>query len=96
MAPAGVAIVEAAQADASWNALDAVEQLAEPDDLNAALDASPAARAHWDAFPRSTKRAILEWINTARTPGTRNRRVSQTVEEAAIGHRANQWRQPKG
>lgn len=95
MAPASLAVVEAALADGSWTALDPVEQLAEPDDLSTALDATPAARAHWDAFPRSAKRAILEWINTAKTPGTRSRRVSQTVGEATVGHRANQWRQPK-
>ncbi|GAA4789552.1 YdeI/OmpD-associated family protein [Actinomycetospora chlora] len=94
MAPAGLAAVAAAQADGSWTALDAVETLAEPDDLAAALDAEPAARGQWDGFPRSTRRAILEWISTAKTAPTRERRIAQTVAEAAVGRRANQWRQP--
>jgi NAD(P)-dependent dehydrogenase (short-subunit alcohol dehydrogenase family) len=32
---------------------------------------------------------------TARTAITRDRRIAQTVTEAAAGRRANQWRQPK-
>ena len=54
---------------------DHVETLAEPPDLAAALDAAPGARRYWDAFPRSTRRAILEWIINARTGPTRQARI---------------------
>ena len=94
MTPAGLAVVEAAQADGSWSKLDAVEDLLEPDDLAAALDADPAARAAWDAFPRSAKRGILEWIVQAKRAETRATRVATAVSEAHEGRRANQWRQP--
>lgn len=94
MLEAGRAVVEAAKASGRWTALDEVEQGIEPPDLTAALDASPAARSAWDGFPRSTKRAILEWISTAKTTPTRERRIATTVSEAAIGRRANQPRQP--
>jgi uncharacterized protein YdeI (YjbR/CyaY-like superfamily) len=94
MHPAGLAAIEQAKADGSWTRLDAVETLAEPEDLRAALDAVPRARAEWDAFPRSTRRAILEWISAAKRDATRAQRVAQTVSEAAAGRRANQWRQP--
>jgi len=94
--PAGLAVIEAAKADGSWTKLDEVEELVEPDDLAAALDAAPAARASWDAFPRSAKRGILEWIAQAKRAETRAARVEQTVSEAREGRRANQWRQPKG
>lgn len=60
MAPAGLAVVSAAQQDGSWTALDAVEELHEPDDLRNALVANGSARGHWDTLPRSTRRAILE------------------------------------
>ena len=95
MTPAGLAAVEIARANGAWTALDDVETLSEPDDLRAALDADADARRHWDAFPRSTKRAILEWIAGARTPATRARRVTETAAAAAAGVRANQWRQPQ-
>jgi uncharacterized protein YdeI (YjbR/CyaY-like superfamily) len=92
MLPAGTAVVEAARRDGSWSKLDEVEDLLEPDDLRAALDADPEARAAWDAFPRSAKRGILEWIVQAKKPETRAVRVATTVSEAHEGRRANQWR----
>ena len=94
MAPAGLATVELAKQSGTWEALDAVENLEEPADLAAALDAVPEARRQWDGFPRSTRRAILEWISNAKREATRAKRVAETVAEAAVGRRANQWRQP--
>jgi uncharacterized protein YdeI (YjbR/CyaY-like superfamily) len=92
MHPAGTAAVERAKADGSWTSLDEVETLREPADLTAALDACPAARREWDAFPPSARRVILGWIGSAKTAPTRERRISTTVSEAAAGRRANQWR----
>lgn len=96
MTPAGTAAVEAAQASGTWEALDAVEALEEPADLRAALDTISRAREHWDAFPPSTRRSILEWILSAKRAATRERRVTETAEKAAQDIRANQWRQPGG
>jgi uncharacterized protein YdeI (YjbR/CyaY-like superfamily) len=90
IAPAGQAVIEAARADGSWTALDAVENLQEPPELAAALDADPNARRHWDAFPRSVKRGILDWIRTAKKAETRAKRVQETVRLAAQGKRAHQ------
>ena len=95
MQPSGIAVVEVAKTSGTWNALDDVEELREPDDLAAALDAMPQARAFWEAFPRSAKRAILEWIATAKRPETRAARIRTTAQEASMNRRANQWRQPK-
>ncbi|MEM6286207.1 MAG: YdeI/OmpD-associated family protein [Bacteroidota bacterium] len=88
---AGRAVIEAAKADGSWTALDDVENLVVPDDLAAALDAHPPARAHWDAFPRSPRRGILEWILTAKRDATRARRIEETARLAQQNKRANQW-----
>jgi uncharacterized protein YdeI (YjbR/CyaY-like superfamily) len=92
MEPPGIALVEAAKADGSWALLDAVEDLVVPDDLAAAFAAHPPAAEHWTAFPRSVRRAILEWIVQARRPETRAKRVTETAEKAARNERANQWR----
>jgi uncharacterized protein YdeI (YjbR/CyaY-like superfamily) len=92
MTEAGLAVIEAAKQRGTWTALDEVEEGVEPQDLAAALDAEPLARKNWDAFPRSAKRAILEWISLAKRPQTRLARVQTTVTEAAAGRRANQWR----
>jgi uncharacterized protein YdeI (YjbR/CyaY-like superfamily) len=95
MTDAGLTVIDRAKADGSWSKLDAVDALIEPDDLTAALDANPTAREHWDAFPRSAKRGILEWIVQAKSPETRSKRVAETARLAAQNLRANQWRQPR-
>lgn len=92
MHPAGLAKVDAARADGSWNRLDGVEALEVPRDLAAALASYPDAAAHFGAFPRSVKRGILEWILNAKRPETRARRVDETARLAAENRRANQWR----
>ncbi|MCS6910127.1 MAG: YdeI/OmpD-associated family protein [Anaerolineales bacterium] len=92
MAPAGLAKVEAAKRDGSWTALDAIEALEIPPDLEKALAANPKAQEYFAAFPRSAKRSILEWIANAKTPETRARRVVETARLAAKNIRANQWR----
>lgn len=93
MAPAGLAKVEAAKKDGSWAALDAVEALEIPPDLAKALKANKTAKAYFEAFPRSVKQGILEWILNAKKPETRAKRVEETVRLAEKNIRANQWRQ---
>ncbi len=93
MAPAGLAKIKAAKADGSWNALDAVESLELPPDLVEAFQKNATAKSFFDAFPRSVKRAILEWIASAKKPETRKKRIQETVSQAARNIRANQWRQ---
>ncbi len=95
MAPAGLALVEAAKADGSWTRLDAVEDRTVPPDLEAAFAAAPPAGANWDAFPRSAKRAMLLWIVQARRPATRAARVAEVAGRAAVGERANSGSAPR-
>lgn len=89
MTPAGLAKIEAAQADGSWTLLDSVERLEVPDDLAAEFDKYPDARAHFDAFPPSARRMALAWIATAKRPATRAQRVSETARLAQDNVRAN-------
>ena len=90
MTDAGRAAIEAAKRNGSWSLLDSVEALEEPDDLAAALNASPAARAHFDAFPPSARKLILTWIATAKREETRLKRIEETTRLAAENIRANQ------
>jgi uncharacterized protein YdeI (YjbR/CyaY-like superfamily) len=89
MTKAGLRAIEAAKADGSWSMQDAAEALIEPPELAAALDSRPEARRQWDAFPKSPRRALIWWVMSAKRPGTRQRRVTTIVEEAAQGRRAN-------
>lgn len=95
MRPAGLEKIEAAKKDGTWTKLDAVEELTIPPDLRKALKANGKALVNWDAFPRSVKRGILEWIVNAKRPETRAKRVEETASLAAENKRANQWRDRK-
>jgi uncharacterized protein YdeI (YjbR/CyaY-like superfamily) len=92
MQPAGLAKINAARADGSWQQLDAVEALEIPDDLRAALQNQAPAESHFLAFPKSTKRGILEWINNAKREQTRAQRIAETARLAKANQRANQYR----
>ncbi|WP_242050445.1 YdeI/OmpD-associated family protein [Oculatella sp. FACHB-28] len=91
MMPAGLTKVEAAKQDGSWNALDAIEALEIPPDLETALASYAEAKQNFEAFPRSVKRGILEWVAAAKRPETRTKRINETAQLAAQNLRANQW-----
>ena len=82
----------AAQADGSWDRLADVDALVVPEDLLAAFDSNPQARLHWDGFPPSARRGILEWILNAKRPSTRSQRIAETVDKASRNERALQWK----
>ena len=91
MHASGLAKIEEAKQDRSWAKLDSVEALEIPPDLLEAFKAHPGAQGHFEAFPRSSKRAILEWIGNAKTEATRTKRVGETAALAQGNVRANQW-----
>ena len=95
MTPAGRAVIEQAKADGSWTMLDDVENLVVPADLADEFGRHPGSAEKWEAFPRSAKRGILEWIVQAKRPETRKARIDETAGLAALGQRAAQWA-PKG
>lgn len=95
MAEPGLRKTEEAQRDGSWAKLDAIEDLLVPADLSAALGRYPEAEVNFEAFPRSARRGILEWIANAKTPETRGRRIDETARKASTNERANQWRPKK-
>lgn len=60
---------------------DAPRTVEVPDDLAAALDAAPRARAAFDAGSFSHRREWVEWVSGAKRPETRERRVRGVVEQ---------------
>lgn len=88
MRPAGMAAVEAAQADGRWDrAYAGPATITVPDDLAAALAASPAAQREFDALDGANRYAVLWRVHTAVTPETRARRIAACVEMLAAGQR---------
>ena len=90
MRAAGVAAIERAKENGSWTALDEVEQGIVPTDLAAAFEANSPAAERFAAFPWSARREILVWIASAKRPGTRTARITETAVRAARNERATQ------
>ena len=82
MNPSGLEKIEAAKQDGSWNTLDAIEALIIPADLKQALEANETANRYFEAFSNSSKKNILFWIESAKRPETRLRRIEQTISSA--------------
>ena len=85
MAPAGLVKIEAAKADGSWEILDKVDALEMPEDLAAALAASPAAEAEFAALTPSLQKQCLYWVLSAKREQTRAGRVAAVASAAAEG-----------
>jgi uncharacterized protein YdeI (YjbR/CyaY-like superfamily) len=62
-----------------------------PQDLQAAIDAAPVAKATWDAFTPSCQREYVEWVTEAKRDETRAKRLNQTIEMLGEGKRRN-WK----
>lgn len=91
IATPGLRMIELAQSTGTWDALNAVNALEIPNDLDLALNEKPPARQHFEAFPPSVKRGILEWILSAKTTATRQKRIQETAQLAQFNLRANQY-----
>jgi uncharacterized protein YdeI (YjbR/CyaY-like superfamily) len=65
-----------------------------PDYLKAALKKRPEAEAVFNAFSPACKREYVEWITTAKTEATRNKRMEQAVAWMAEGKKRN-WKYEK-
>jgi uncharacterized protein YdeI (YjbR/CyaY-like superfamily) len=89
MTEIGLAKIEAAKADGSWNALDRSDNLEMPPDLKKAFTENKAAKKNFGNFSDSVRRAILSWIYSAKRDATRAARIEKTVSMAARNKRAN-------
>jgi uncharacterized protein YdeI (YjbR/CyaY-like superfamily) len=86
MRPPGVAEVERAKADGRWQAAYAGPASIEvPEDLTAALAASPAAAKAFAELDGQNRYAILHRLETAKRVDTRARRIEKFVEMLARG-----------
>ena len=89
--PAGQAMIDLAKQTGTWTALEVVDQLTIPPDMQKLFDKNKTAEKNFLALPASTRRGILEWILNAKRPETRQKRVEETVTLAAQNIRANQY-----
>ena len=83
MTEAGMATVRAAQANGNWQAAyTSREKPGIPADLAAALQKDPAAAASFDNWSNSDQVMAVFWLDQARRPATRQKRVDTIVSSA--------------
>jgi len=88
MHPAGMAEVEKAKANGSWeNAYDSSKDMQVPQDFVDALEQYPDAKAFFATLNRSNTYAIAFKLNTAKKPETRARRFEQLVRMMREGRK---------
>lgn len=86
MQPPGHAQIEAAKADGRWaQAYDGARTSSVPDDLLAALETEPKAKAFFATVNAANRYAVLWRIQTAMKAETRARRIAQLVAMLARG-----------
>lgn len=95
MAAPGLEKIALAKKSGTWHALETIEALTLPPDLEQALSGNKKAFKNFTAFPPSSRKIILYWIQEAKQPETRKKRIAETVKQAAKNLRANHYRQPK-
>jgi uncharacterized protein YdeI (YjbR/CyaY-like superfamily) len=84
--PAGLAELERAQADGRWDAAyEPPSTIQVPDDLQRALEASPAAAEFFAGLDSRNRYAVLYRIHDAKRPDTRARRIETFVALLAEG-----------
>ncbi|HLP54739.1 MAG TPA: YdeI/OmpD-associated family protein [Fluviicola sp.] len=91
MAAAGLKSIEIAKQNGSWSVLDEVEELSIPGDLQQEFDSNPAAGAFFLGLSKSMRKQLLYWIISAKRPETRQKRVSEIVENAKQGLKPKQF-----
>jgi uncharacterized protein YdeI (YjbR/CyaY-like superfamily) len=96
MKPAGLAEIERAKKDGRWDAayggFSARDEI--PADLQAALDASPKAKAFFPLLNAQNRYAILFRLHQAKKPETRADRLAKFVDMLKRGETIHPQRQP--
>ncbi len=65
-----------------------------PPELEARIQANPAAWAYWEAQRASYRKGAAFWILSAKQEATRARRLATLIEESAAGRRPKALRRP--
>ena len=90
MTDAGMKQVELAKQLGTWDAFSSVDAMTLPPDFKRALKATPAAQKGYDAYTPGVKKQCLYYLNDAKRPETRAKRIAQIIEAAAAGRKPSQ------
>lgn len=91
MAPAGLASIELAKENGSWNVLNEVEELIVPKDLAKAFKNNPGSKEFFTVLSKSVRKAMLQWLVLAKRPETRAKRILEIALLAAQNKKPKQF-----
>lgn len=89
---AGLKSIEVAKKNGTWNLLDAVEAMQIPDDLSQAFTRNQEALVYFESLSKSYKKGVLYWIISAKRVATREKRISEFIENACLKQLPKQFR----
>jgi len=84
MTKAGYESVEIAKQNGYWTILDEIEEVIIPNDLEIAFEKHNGAKDYFLGLSKSTRKIILSWIILVRKQETRQKRIEEVVESAAL------------
>jgi uncharacterized protein YdeI (YjbR/CyaY-like superfamily) len=86
MQPAGQREIDAAKADGRWDVAYAPQsQMVIPDDLIAALEQNPTAKAFFETLNKANRYAMVYRLNDAKKPETRQKRLNEFIQMLSDG-----------
>lgn len=92
MKEAGYKSIEIAKENGSCTILDTVERLEIPEDLEQELRRQKGAMKYFESLNKSSKKGLLYWVASAKRDDTRNKRISEIVENASLQMKPKQFR----
>ncbi len=94
MEPAGLAAIERAKSNGSWEVPTAASAWKCPW-MSRSPQARPSAASNFAAFRPSARKSLLGWVALAVKPETRASRIAEIAEQrSGIGARGLTWRRP--
>ncbi|OIQ21652.1 MAG: hypothetical protein BM557_02320 [Flavobacterium sp. MedPE-SWcel] len=76
----GLESIKIAKQNGSWSALDDIEKLVIPNNLQQEFDKNPTAFANYQNFAPSYKKGYLYWLDTAKREETKNKRITEIIK----------------
>jgi uncharacterized protein YdeI (YjbR/CyaY-like superfamily) len=93
MAQAGLDCIEIAKQNGSWTFMDDAQAMVVPPDLEAEFEKRPNANSYFLSLCKSDKRNILQWLVQAKRSETRQKRITEIIEQGDqnMKPKALQW-----
>jgi uncharacterized protein YdeI (YjbR/CyaY-like superfamily) len=91
MTQAGLESIETAKQNGSWTILDEVEELILPHDLEIEFNTQPGSKDFFLSLSKSVRKAMLQRLVLAKQPETRQKRIREIAELAALKQKPKQF-----